>query len=56
MDINTIQTRAINIKFNISLTILIKSVAVKTLINLVNFHIIKIDTFFLFYLADIDRL
>ena len=56
MDINTTQTRAINIQFSIGLTILIKLVAVKTLISLVNFHIVKADTPFLLCLIDIDRL
>ena len=39
-----------------SLTALIGSVAVKTLIGLVNFYIVKADTPFLLYLADMDRL
>ena len=56
MDINTIQTRAVNIQFSISLTALIRLVTVKTLISLVNFYIVKVDTPFLFYLIDIDRL
>ena len=56
IDINTMQTRAVNIQFGIGLTALIKSVAVKTLIGLVNFYIVKADTLFLFCLADIDRL
>ena len=50
------QTRAINVQFGISLTILIRLVKVKTLISLVNFHVVKADTPFLLYLADIDRL
>jgi hypothetical protein len=50
------QTRAINVQFGISLTILIGLVKVKTLISLVNFYIVKADTPFLLYLADIDRL
>ena len=50
------QTRAINIQFSISLTALIRSVAVKTLIGLVDFYIVKADTPFLLYLADINRL
>ena len=50
------QTGAINVQFGISLTTLIKLVAVKTLISLVNFHIIKVDTPFLLYLIDINRL
>jgi maltodextrin utilization protein YvdJ len=56
MDINTTQTRAINVQFSISLTILIRLVIVKTLISLVNFYIVKADTPFLLYFTDIDRL
>src|SRR3984957_19399576 len=56
ININITQTGAINIQFGISLTILIRLVKVKTLISLVNFHIIKADTLFLLYLANIDRL
>jgi len=50
------QTRAVNVQFGISLTASIKSVAVKTPIGLVNFHIVKADTPFLLCLTDIDRL
>ena len=56
MDINITQTRAINIQFGIGLTILIRLVKVKTLISLVNFHIVKADTPFLLCLIDINRL
>ena len=56
IDINTTQTRAVNVQFGISLTILIRLVIVKTLISLVNFYIVKADTPFLLYLTDIDRL
>jgi len=55
-DINTMQTGAVNVQVGISLTTLIGLVAVKTLISLVNFHIVKADTPFLLCLADIDRL
>jgi len=55
-DINTIQTGAVNVQFGISLTALIGLVKVKTLIGLVNFHIVKADTPFLLYLTDIDKL
>jgi len=55
-DINTMQTRAVNVQFGIGLTALIRSVIVKTLIGLVNFYIVKADTPFLLCLADIDRL
>ena len=56
MDINITQTGAVNIQFGISLTALIKLVKVKTLIGLVDFHIVKVDTPFLLCLADMDRL
>ena len=46
-DINTTQTGAVNVQFSISSTALIRSVAVKTPIGLVNFHIVKTDTPFL---------
>ena len=55
-DINTTQTRAINIQFGISLTTLIGLVTVKTLIGLINFHVVKADTPFLLCLTDMDRL
>jgi len=55
-DINTMQTGAINVQFSISSTASIGSVTVKTLIGLVDFHIIKVDTPFLLCLADMDRL
>ena len=50
------QTRAVNVQFSINSTTLIKSVAVKTPIGLINFYIIKADTPFLLCLVDIDRL
>jgi hypothetical protein len=50
------QARAINVQFGIGLTILIRSIAVKTPIGLVNFHVVKADTPFLLCLVDIDRL
>jgi len=50
------QTGAINVQFGIGLTTLIRLVVVKTLIGLVNFHVVKADTPFLLCLADIDRL
>jgi hypothetical protein len=46
----------VNVQFGIGSTILIRSVAVKTPIGLVNFHVVKADTPFLLCLADIDRL
>ena len=56
MDINIMQTGAINVQFGISSTTLIRSVVVKTPIGLVNFYIVKADTPFLLCLADMDRL
>src|ERR1700722_9298302 len=56
MDINITQTRAVNVQFGISLTALIGLVKVKTLIGLVNFYMVKVDTPFLLCFADIDRL
>ena len=50
------QARAVNVQFSIGLTILIRSVAVKTLIGLVDFYVVKADTPFLLCLVDIDRL
>ena len=55
-DIDTTQTRAVNVQFGIGLTVLIGLVTVKTPIGLVDFHIVKADTSFLLCLADIDRL
>src|SRR3984957_8993352 len=56
INIDITQTGAVNVQFGISLTTLIRLVAVKTLISLVNFHIVKVDTPFLLCFADIDRL
>jgi hypothetical protein len=50
------QTGAVNVQFGIGSTVLIGLVKVKTLISLVNFHIVKADTPFLLCLTDIDRL
>ena len=49
-------TGAVNIQFGIGLTILIRLIVVKTLISLVDFYIVKVDTPFLLYFVDIDRL
>ena len=56
VDIDITQTGAVNVQFGIGLTALIRSVAVKTPIGLVNFHIVKVDTPFLLCLIDMDRL
>ena len=46
----------INIQFSIRLTSLIELTKVITLICIIKFYIIKINTLFLLYLADIDHL
>ena len=56
MDIDITQTRAVNVQFGIDSTALIRSIAVKTPISLIDFHVVKADTPFLLYLVDIDRL
>jgi hypothetical protein len=56
IDINITQTGAVNVQFSIGLIILIKLVIVKTLIGLVDFYIVKVDTLFLLCLVDMDRL
>jgi len=50
------QAGAVNVQFGISLAALIGLVIVKTLISLVDFHIVKVDTPFLLCLVDMDRL
>ena len=55
-DIDITQTGAVNVQFGIGLTVLIRLVAVKTLISLVDFHMVKADTPFLLCLVDMDRL
>ena len=50
------QTGAINVQFSIGLTALIRLVKVKTLIGLVDFYVVKVDTPFLLCLIDLDRL
>ena len=46
----------VNIQFRISSTSSISSIKVVTLIGIVEFYIIKVNTPFLLYLADIDNL
>ena len=45
-----------NIQFGIKLTLLIKLAKVTTLISIIKFYIIKVDTLFLLCLADINHL
>ena len=46
----------VNIQFGIKLTLLIKLAKVTTLISIIKFYIIKINTPFLLCLADMDYL
>ena len=46
----------INIQFSIKLIKLIKLAKVTTLIGIIKFYIIKVNTLFLLYLADINYL
>ena len=55
-DIDIMQTGAVNVQFGISLTASIGLITIKTLIGLVDFHIVKADTPFLLCFTDIDRL
>ena len=56
MEIDIMQTGAVNVQFSISSTASIESITVKTPIGLVDFHVVKADTPFLLCLIDIDRL
>ena len=46
----------VNVQFSIRLTLLIKLAKVTTLIGIIKFYIIKVNTPFLLYLAGIDYL
>jgi hypothetical protein len=46
----------VNVQFGIKSTSLIKLAKVTTLISIIEFYIIKVDTLFLLYLVDIDYL
>jgi hypothetical protein len=54
--INTLKAGTINIQFSISSTPSVSSVTVNTLVGNIKFYIIKADTLFLLYFADIDIL
>ena len=46
----------VNVQFSIKLTLLIKLAKVTTPIGIIEFYIIKVNTLFLLYLADMDYL
>ena len=54
--INTSEAGAINVQFSISSIPSISSITVNTLVGNIKFHIVKADTPFLLYFADIDIL
>ena len=54
--INSVKTKIIYVKFDIKSISFIKLIIITIFINQIEFHIIKIDTFFLLCLADFDRL
>ena len=55
-DINGLTKGSISVQFGIGSTNFIGSIYVQTLAGRVEFYIINIDTPFLLYLADMDRL
>ena len=54
--INSIKTKIIHVQFDIKSISFIKSIIITIFINQIEFHVIKIDTFFWLYLIDFDRL
>ena len=54
--INSAKAEIIHVQFDIRSISFIKSIIITTFIDQVEFHVIKIDTFFLLCLADLDRL
>jgi hypothetical protein len=54
--INTIKTEAIHVQFEIDFIFLIESLTIDISIEMMKFHIVKIDTSFLLSLADMNRL
>ena len=54
--INSVKTKIIHVQFDIKSISFIKSIIITIFINQIEFHVIKIDTFFLLCLADLDRL
>ena len=54
--INSAKTKIIHVQFDIKSISFIKFIIITIFINQIEFHIIKIDTFFLLCLTDLDRL
>jgi hypothetical protein len=56
IDLNLTKTEAVNVQFEIESISSVESITIDISIELVKFHVIKIDTFFLLSLADMNRL
>ena len=54
--INSVKTKIIHVQFNIKSISFIKFIIISIFINQIEFHVIRIDTFFLLCLIDFDRL
>ena len=54
--INSAKTKIIHVQFNKKSISFIKFIIITTFIDQIEFHVIKIDTFFLLCLVDFDRL
>jgi hypothetical protein len=56
IDLDRAKTEAVNVQFGIESISSLESIIIDTSMRLVEFHVIKADTFFLLSLADMDRL
>jgi hypothetical protein len=54
--IDIIKAKTVNVQFEVESIFSLKSIIIDTSIRLVKFHVIKVDTFFLLSLADMNRL
>ena len=54
--INLVKTEAIHVQFDMKSISFIKFIIITTSIDQIKFHVVKIDTFFLLCLVDLDRL
>ena len=54
--INSVKTKIIHVQFDIKSISFIKFIIITIFIDQIEFHVIKIDTFFLLCLIDFDRL
>jgi hypothetical protein len=56
IDLNSSRAETVNVQFDIESASSIESLIIDTLFDIVKFHVIKTDTSFLLYLADMNRL